>query len=166
MGGLRNIEDGDVFVSVGKEIIDQCGLAPADINDRAEIPAAAFSIRACDPRRVGDRRVGSKDPAAPSEAHDARIANADVRKAQGSDLGSLERNEPMVSCKTIVANLSEYRDGDASPEMRQKIERHLRSCHRCTAVYDSTRKMLVITGDERSNFLRDLASACMASWRR
>jgi predicted anti-sigma-YlaC factor YlaD len=55
----------------------------------------------------------------------------------------------MVSCKTIVANLSEYLDGDASPEMRQKIEKHLRSCHRCTAVYDSTRKMLVITGDER-----------------
>jgi predicted anti-sigma-YlaC factor YlaD len=56
----------------------------------------------------------------------------------------------MVSCKTIVANLSEYLDGDASPEMRQKIEKHLRRCHRCTAVYDSTRKMLVITGDERA----------------
>lgn len=55
----------------------------------------------------------------------------------------------MVSCKTIIANLSAYVDGDASPEMRQKIEKHLRGCHRCTAVYDSTRKMLVITGDER-----------------
>jgi hypothetical protein len=33
--------------------------------------------------------------------------------------------------------------------MRQKIEKHLRRCHRCTAVYDSTRKMLVITGDDR-----------------
>ena len=33
--------------------------------------------------------------------------------------------------------------------MRQKIEKHLRRCHRCTAVHDSTRKMLVITGDER-----------------
>ena len=33
--------------------------------------------------------------------------------------------------------------------MRQKIEKHLRRCHRCTVVYDSTRKMLVITGDER-----------------
>ncbi|MGC2194441.1 MAG: zf-HC2 domain-containing protein [Terriglobales bacterium] len=56
----------------------------------------------------------------------------------------------MVSCKTIIANLSEYLDGDASLEMRQKIEKHLRRCHRCTAVYDSTRKMLVITGDERA----------------
>jgi predicted anti-sigma-YlaC factor YlaD len=55
----------------------------------------------------------------------------------------------MVSCKTVVANLSNYLDGEAAPEMRQKIEKHLRGCHRCTAVYDSTRKMLVITGDER-----------------
>ncbi len=55
----------------------------------------------------------------------------------------------MVSCKTIIANLSAYLDGDAAPEMRQKVERHLRGCRRCSAVYDSTRKMLVITGDER-----------------
>ncbi len=55
----------------------------------------------------------------------------------------------MVSCKTIVAHLSEYVDGDATAEMRQKIERHLRGCRRCSAVYDSRRKMLVITGDER-----------------
>ncbi len=55
----------------------------------------------------------------------------------------------MVSCKTIIANLSGYLDGEATPEMRQKIEKHLRGCRRCSAVYDSTRKMLVITGDER-----------------
>jgi anti-sigma factor RsiW len=55
----------------------------------------------------------------------------------------------MVSCKTIVAHLSQYVDGDITVEMRQKIERHLRGCRRCSAVYDSTRKMLVITGDER-----------------
>jgi predicted anti-sigma-YlaC factor YlaD len=55
----------------------------------------------------------------------------------------------MVSCKTVIANLTNYLDGDIAREMRQKIEKHLRHCHRCTAVYDSTRKMLVITGDER-----------------
>ena len=55
----------------------------------------------------------------------------------------------MVSCKTIIANLSDYLDGNTAPEVRQKIERHLRGCHRCSAVYDSTRKMLLITGDER-----------------
>ncbi len=55
----------------------------------------------------------------------------------------------MVSCKTIIANLSDYLDGEAGLEMRQKIEKHLRGCRRCSAVYDSTRKMLVISGDER-----------------
>ena len=55
----------------------------------------------------------------------------------------------MVRCKTIIANLSAYFDGEATLEMRKKIERHLRGCRRCSAVYDSTRKMLVITGDER-----------------
>jgi anti-sigma factor RsiW len=55
----------------------------------------------------------------------------------------------MVSCKTIIADLSAYLDGEITQEMRQKIEKHLRRCHRCTAVYDSTRKLLLITGDER-----------------
>ncbi len=55
----------------------------------------------------------------------------------------------MVRCKTIIAHLSEYMDGEASPELCHTIEQHLRWCHRCSIVYDSTRKMLVITGDER-----------------
>lgn len=54
----------------------------------------------------------------------------------------------MVTCKTIIGQLSDYLDGNASAEMREKIERHLRGCRRCSAVYDSTRKMLVIMGDE------------------
>lgn len=55
----------------------------------------------------------------------------------------------MVTCKTIIAQLSEYLDETVSAEMREKIERHLRRCRRCSAVYDSTRKMLVIMGDEQ-----------------
>lgn len=56
----------------------------------------------------------------------------------------------MVLCKTVIAHLSEYLDGEISPEWREKIESHLRGCRRCSAVYDSTRKMLVIVGDERT----------------
>ncbi|MGC8550284.1 MAG: anti-sigma factor family protein [Acidobacteriaceae bacterium] len=55
----------------------------------------------------------------------------------------------MVRCKTIVDHLSEYIDGEASPELFHTIEEHLRGCRRCNAIYDSTRKMLVVTGDER-----------------
>jgi predicted anti-sigma-YlaC factor YlaD len=56
----------------------------------------------------------------------------------------------MVSCKKVIANLSNYLDGEVAPEIRQKIEKHLRGCHRCSAVYDSTRKMLMIVGDEQT----------------
>ncbi len=54
----------------------------------------------------------------------------------------------MVTCKTIIGQLSDYLDGNVSAAMKDKIERHLRGCRRCRAVYDSTRKMLVIMGDE------------------
>ncbi|HVH85475.1 MAG TPA: zf-HC2 domain-containing protein [Terriglobales bacterium] len=56
----------------------------------------------------------------------------------------------MVRCKTVIANLSNYLDDELAPEMRQKIEKHLRGCRRCSAVYDSTRRMLVIVADERT----------------
>lgn len=55
----------------------------------------------------------------------------------------------MVSCRSIVAHLSEYMDGDASPELCLAIEHHLRGCRQCSAVYDSTRKLLIIAVDER-----------------
>jgi anti-sigma factor (TIGR02949 family) len=56
----------------------------------------------------------------------------------------------MVRCRTIIDHLSEYMDGEASPELRRTIENHLRHCRRCSAVYDSTRQMLVIVGDKRT----------------
>ena len=34
-GGLRNIEDGDVFTSASEKIIDQCGLATANVDHRS-----------------------------------------------------------------------------------------------------------------------------------
>jgi hypothetical protein len=36
----------------------------------------------------------------------------------------------MVSCKTVIANLSNYLDGDPAAEMREKIEKLLRGCRR------------------------------------
>ncbi|MBA3913612.1 MAG: zf-HC2 domain-containing protein [Acidobacteriales bacterium] len=77
----------------------------------------------------------------------------------------------MVRCKTIIANLSTYLDEECSPELRRKIEHHLSRCRRCSAVFDTTRKMLVITGDARvfevpvgfSDRLHRFLSATLAS---
>ncbi len=56
----------------------------------------------------------------------------------------------MVSCKKVIANLSNFLDKSVDPKLRAEIEGHLRRCVRCSTLLDSTRKVLVITGDERT----------------
>jgi anti-sigma factor RsiW len=55
----------------------------------------------------------------------------------------------MVKCDRVLQELSNYIDEDVDPVLRGEIEEHLRGCHRCTILVDSTRKMLYIVGDER-----------------
>ncbi len=55
----------------------------------------------------------------------------------------------MVSCRKVVASLSDYQDNDVSPALRREIEAHLRNCVSCSVLLDSTGKLLRIVGDER-----------------
>ncbi len=55
----------------------------------------------------------------------------------------------MVKCERVLQELSDYIDEDVEPVLRRAIEDHLRGCHRCSVLVDSTRKMLRIVGDER-----------------
>ncbi len=55
----------------------------------------------------------------------------------------------MVKCDRVLQELSNYIDDDVDAELRADIEEHLRGCHRCSVLVDSTRKMLYIVGDER-----------------
>ena len=55
-----------------------------------------------------------------------------------------------LDCKHVWAQVSEYIDGAVSAEMRQSIERHLAHCRHCAAIYDSTRNILTLVGDERT----------------
>jgi predicted anti-sigma-YlaC factor YlaD len=55
-----------------------------------------------------------------------------------------------LHCKHVWAQVSEYIDGSVTAEMRQAIERHLANCRHCSAVYDSTRNILMLAGDERT----------------
>ncbi len=50
----------------------------------------------------------------------------------------------MHDCKHVLAELSNYLDDEVSPELKQLLEQHLAKCHRCSLVYDTTRKMLRI----------------------
>ncbi len=56
----------------------------------------------------------------------------------------------MVSCKKVMAELSNFLDESVDPKLRAEIEAHLRRCVRCSTLLDSTRKVLIITGDERT----------------
>lgn len=54
-----------------------------------------------------------------------------------------------ISCRHVTRQLSGYIDGQLTPELRAKIEEHLRLCDRCSIVLDTTRKLLFVAGDER-----------------
>lgn len=55
----------------------------------------------------------------------------------------------MVKCERVLQELSNYIDEEVDPGLRAEIEEHLRGCHRCSVLADSTRKMLYVVGDER-----------------
>ena len=41
-------------------------------------------------------------------------------------------------------------EGDLTPEMRDRITRHLEGCKHCTAIYDGTRNVVRLLGDEKA----------------
>ena len=53
----------------------------------------------------------------------------------------------MMDCKEVLANLSNYVDGDASAELRAALEEHIAKCRRCRVVFDTTAKALKIVLD-------------------
>ena len=46
----------------------------------------------------------------------------------------------MLTCKEVLANLSDYIDEEGSAELRPAIEDHISWCRRCSLVFDTTEK--------------------------
>ena len=53
-----------------------------------------------------------------------------------------------VNCRHVTSQISNYIDGQLTPELRSKIEEYLRLCDRCSVVVDTVRKLLYVAGDE------------------
>jgi predicted anti-sigma-YlaC factor YlaD len=53
----------------------------------------------------------------------------------------------MMDCKEVLANLSDYVDGDGSAELRAALEEHIAKCRRCRVVFDTTGRALKIVLD-------------------
>lgn len=52
-----------------------------------------------------------------------------------------------ISCVEVWREISNYLEGDVSPELRARIEAHLEVCKHCTAVLDGTRNVVRLIGD-------------------
>jgi len=56
----------------------------------------------------------------------------------------------MLSCAEFLAEFGDYLEHSASPEVRLRLEEHLRECKTCTVIVDSTRKTIRIVTDSDS----------------
>jgi len=53
----------------------------------------------------------------------------------------------MFSCAEFLAEFGDYLDGMANPELRVRLEEHLRECKTCRVIVDSTQKTVKIVTD-------------------
>jgi len=76
----------------------------------------------------------------------------------------------LVDCNNAVGEISSYLDGDLDSELRQALEEHLKGCHHCRAVVDTTRKTIELYCDGKLFPLPDpvrnrLHEALRRKWR-
>jgi len=55
----------------------------------------------------------------------------------------------VVTCEQVWHELSNYLDGEVSPEVRVAMEEHIRGCQKCSAVLDGTRNVIGLYGEDR-----------------
>lgn len=56
----------------------------------------------------------------------------------------------MVSCEEVLARLSDLIDNDIDGSFATAIRNHLKTCHRCSILHDTLRKVVIIAADERT----------------
>jgi anti-sigma factor RsiW len=52
-----------------------------------------------------------------------------------------------ISCVEVWKEVSNYIDNEVSPELRQRIEAHLKVCAHCKAVMDGTKNVVKLIAD-------------------
>lgn len=48
----------------------------------------------------------------------------------------------ICNCKGLASSISEYIDGELSPELCAELERHMEECENCTIVINTMRKTI------------------------
>ena len=52
-----------------------------------------------------------------------------------------------ISCLEVWRQVSNYLDNDVSPELRERIEAHVKVCAHCKAVVDGTKNVVKLIAD-------------------
>lgn len=52
-----------------------------------------------------------------------------------------------ISCLEVWRELSNYIEGDISPELRQRMADHFKVCEHCTAILDGTNNVIRLVAD-------------------
>jgi anti-sigma factor RsiW len=69
----------------------------------------------------------------------------------------------VVNCEQVWPEISNYLEGEVSPELRAAIEAHVGGCQRCLAVLDGTRNVIRLYGDVRAV---ELPAGFTAGWQK
>lgn len=56
----------------------------------------------------------------------------------------------MLSCAQFLDEFGDYIDESAQPDLRARLEEHLRTCKSCQVIVDSTRKTIKIVADSNA----------------
>ena len=59
----------------------------------------------------------------------------------------------MLSCAEFLTEFGDYIDQVASPDLRIRLEEHLRECKTCRVIVDSTQKTIKIVTDHETFML-------------
>ena len=55
-----------------------------------------------------------------------------------------------ISCQEVWREVSNYLEDDLTPELRARIEEHLKGCAHCSAVVDGTGNLLELVACDRA----------------
>ncbi|MGH9510166.1 MAG: anti-sigma factor family protein [Terriglobales bacterium] len=55
-----------------------------------------------------------------------------------------------ISCQEVWREVSNYLENDLTPELRARIEEHLKGCAHCSAIVDGTRNVVELVCCDRA----------------
>ena len=53
-----------------------------------------------------------------------------------------------IDCRQVWQAMVDYSEGDLTPEMRASVDRHLKGCRHCRAIYDGSRNVVLLLANE------------------